>query len=449
MNRSITLAVMLVVMVAGATPASTQGQLDEQQRRALRTSIDEHFDVVPLTDGIALRPKTRLRDVRLIEISDGTIAINGAPVTGRELRERIGSDATADAIMRLSYLDAEARRSLFSPAVEAPRPPAEPAVEFPSPTATDPSRPRRERSRGDRVRIFGDVAVSETELVDGQVVAVLGSVRIDGEVDNQVVAVLGSVDLGPNAVVRQDVISVGGRVRRAPGAQVRGGVTEVSIGENVHFHGDWFDWAIKMPFFHDFGAVPRLIGSGFRLLLLMLLASIALVLARPSVEASAQRLVDDPLKATIVGVAAEILLGPVLILAAIVLAISIVGIPVLILLTPVVVLVLILMALIGFSGAAYALGQWARRRLGMASAGGFTDLLLGVFIVLLPLLVGRLIAIGGWPVTGVSLMLIAGGLALELLAWTSGFGAVLMNTFSRWRARRASRIMTQPPPVIP
>ena len=59
----------------------------------------------------------------------------------------------------------------------------------------------------------------EDEEVTGQVVAVLGSVRIDGAVGDQVVAVLGSVELGPKAVVRGDIISVGGRVHRSEGAR--------------------------------------------------------------------------------------------------------------------------------------------------------------------------------------------------------------------------------------
>ena len=85
--------------------------------------------------------------------------------------------------------------------------------------------------------------VGEDEEVSGQVVAVMGSVRIDGEVGDQVVAVLGSVDLGPRAVVRGDVVTVGGRLRKAPGAQVRGAVTEVSLGDpgmRVHL-SPWFD----------------------------------------------------------------------------------------------------------------------------------------------------------------------------------------------------------------
>ena len=193
---------------------------------------------MPLSGGVALTPKSPRGDVRLIEISD-TIAINGVAVSGRELRERVGADA--DAILRLSYLDADdaapalcprrARGRASSGDGRAAR--TRDSIRTRDSVRIRPEPPSRRyrRSSGDRVRVFGDVVVNEGEEVSGQVVAVLGSVRIDGEVGHQVVAVLGTVELGPHAVVHGDVVTVGGRLRRAPGAQVGGSVTEVSLGD--------------------------------------------------------------------------------------------------------------------------------------------------------------------------------------------------------------------------
>jgi hypothetical protein len=439
----------IVIASAGTTALAQQG-LSEEQQRALRETITERFDVVPLTGSIALRPKTPLRDVRLIEVSDGAIAVNGVPVTGRELRERLGSDA--EAILRLSLLDAAALRAVFEPAADpaGTQPPVEaasPSAPSPPPPPTEPVR-RTRRTSGDRVRIFGDVRVAEDETVTGEVVAVIGSARIDGEVGNQVVAVLGSVDLGPNAIVRGDVVSVGGRVRRAPGAQIRGGVTEVSLGDaDIQLHPGWFGWGGPWRSFDGFGAAQRLIGSGFRLLILMLVTAFAFIVARPTVEAAAQRLADDPVKSTVVGVAAQILVLPVMIIVSILLAITIVGIPLLFLLMPFVVLLLVVAAVVGFSGAAYAIGQWASRRFGIGSAASAGAVMAGVFVILLPLLLGRVIAVAGWPVAGLALILIAAGIAFEYVMWTGGFGAVITNAFSRWQARRATQISVQPPPA--
>ena len=45
-----------------------------------------------------------------------------------------------------------------------------------------------------------------------------------------------------------------------------------------------------------------------------------------------------------------------------------------------------------------------------------------------------------------ALFLIATGIAVEYLAWAGGFGAVLANTFTRWRARRTARTTAVAPP---
>ncbi len=127
--------------------------------------------------------------------------------------------------------------------------------------------------------MFGDVVVNEGEEVSGQVVAVLGSVRIDGEVGDQVVAVLGSVDLGPHAVVHGDVVTVGGRLRRAPGSQVNGAVTEVSLG-GMSARGSTCPGSTDGGLSTSSAALgrsTRLVGTTFRFVLLALVACLALV----------------------------------------------------------------------------------------------------------------------------------------------------------------------------
>jgi hypothetical protein len=434
--------VLTLALAAGSLVAA---QMSPDDQRALREGIERHFDVVPLSDAVALRPRARMRDVRLIEIGSGGISINGDPVTGRELRDRLGSDA--DLVIRLSYLSADERRLVFAPKpVEAEAPADRPSAEAPA-TGSGSQTIRTRRSTGERVRVFGNVNVDENEEIGGQVVAVMGSVRIDGEVGDQVVAVLGSVVLGPHAVVRGDVISVGGTVRRAEGAQIRGSITEVSLNNIDGLHvAPWASTWTPFYFFNSFSAVPRLIGSTFRLGLLILLSLIALVIARPTVERSAARVAENPLKAILVGLLAEILLVPVFVLVAIVLSVSIVGIPLLVLM-PFACLLLVLMALAGFSGTACAIGQWLRRRFGLTHGSAVFDVIIGVIVILLPVLFGRVLALAGWPVTPLVVLLIASGFAIELLAWASGFGAVLTNVLSRWQARRSTRSPLTSPPV--
>src|SRR5262249_13725653 len=152
------------------------------------------------------RPRAPMGNVRLVEVGESGITVNGEPVSGPELRQRLGADA--DLVLRLSYLSPDDRRAVASPrslgaGSETPQPPAAaPAA------STESTHVRLRRSNGDRVRVFGNVRVDENEEVTGQVVAVMGSVHVDGTVGNQgVVAVLGSVDLGPHAVVEGDIVT--------------------------------------------------------------------------------------------------------------------------------------------------------------------------------------------------------------------------------------------------
>jgi hypothetical protein len=440
MRARIASFVLVVLTLAAAAPAGAAQPPDEQ--RALRDRIQARYDVVPLTGGVALRPKARRGDVRLIEVADGAIAINGATVTGRELRERVGDDA--DVILRLSYLSESEHRALFAPPAQT-EPVEQPREVEPEPGAPS-DLPRRTRTSAERVRVFGDVVVERDEAVR-EAVAVFGSVKVDGEVRDQVVSVFGSVDLGPEAVVHGDVVAVGGRIRRAAGARTGGGVTEVSMAEirlgDPDFRMNvphWFrGWGAPFYWFGGgFGAVPRLVGTLVRFGLILLCAGIALLLARPSVEGAARRVSDEPIKATLVGLAAQLLIFPVLLLTALVLVITVIGIP-LILLLPFVLLLLVLVAVVGFTGTAAAVGGAVLRKLGAASPAPLLEVTVGLIVLLSPLLLGRMLAVGGWPVAPIAVMLVSFGFVVELLAWSSGFGAALTNSFTRWRARRAMR----------
>ena len=66
---------------------------------SLRNAIVERFEVFLLIDGIALSPTDENTGVRLVQLEDGTIALNGAVVSGQELRDRLGADG--DLVVRL------------------------------------------------------------------------------------------------------------------------------------------------------------------------------------------------------------------------------------------------------------------------------------------------------------------------------------------------------------
>jgi len=78
------------------------------------------------------------------------------------------------------------------------------------------------------VRVFSDAEVGPGERVEGDAVAVFGSVTVRGQVAGNVVSVFGNVNIEPGASVDGDAVAVGGVVRQPPGATING--QSVSLG---------------------------------------------------------------------------------------------------------------------------------------------------------------------------------------------------------------------------
>src|SRR5262249_11500977 len=187
-----------LVMAAGERGAA-QSTSAPRADEALRRQIERRFDVLPLRDGIALRPKGPRSTVRSIEITDGIIAIDGTPASGAELREKHRADA--ELVLRLASLDPDTRRAIAGvtppppPPPSVPTPPAEAAPAAPPKPSDVPSPPRTRRSN-ERVRIGGRVVVDADEVVS-EVVLIGGTARIDGQVNGDVAIIGGRADPRP------------------------------------------------------------------------------------------------------------------------------------------------------------------------------------------------------------------------------------------------------------
>lgn len=439
-SRIHAIAIVTALVAASGALAAQAGGSDPA---ALRARIERRFDVLPLRDGFALRPKSSATGVRTVEVTGDAIAIDGQPATGAELRRRLGTDA--DLVLQLSYLSDAERRSLFQTAQQPaaappppppPAPPEEPRATAPpdnTPARRDDERfPRRmRRSRGDRdaVRIGGSISIGPDEIVDGDVVAVGGSAHVEGTVHGDVVAVGGSVTLGPNASVDENVVVVGGTLHRDPGARIGGRVQEVGINwpiEGFRWRGipRGFWWGSMM------GSAFALIGTLTRLAILCLLAALVVLLGRDYMERAGTRAAAEPLKAGAIGLLAALLFVPVLIITIVVLVITIVGIPLLVLI-PFAILGLALVALVGFTGVAYRLGQLLSGRLGWTADNPYLTTIAGILVLLSPVLVARLLGLGGLPLFPITTVLVFAGFCAELIAWMVGFGAVALLRFSR------------------
>src|SRR5436190_6927693 len=183
MARAFIAAFMLALFAAPSAGQGAAGRASDIQ--ALRSRVERRFQILPLASGVMLTPRFKAA-ARSVEVADGTIAVDGAPVTGAELRQKFGADA--DLILQVSYLDAASRRSLAGissmPATPqapgAPQPPAPPqppaATGTPAPETPaiapetesqrgDDARPRipRSKRREAVVRIGGSVKVASDE----------------------------------------------------------------------------------------------------------------------------------------------------------------------------------------------------------------------------------------------------------------------------------------------
>ena len=451
MRTVLKIGLLVATLVAGSyTDSGLMTALAAQEASAvdpaLKTRVERRFRVLPVREGVVLTPRREVRGVRSIEIRDGVIAVDGAPTTGAQLRERLGEDANL--VLQVSYLSAGALEAWDGPRAPREGPtqpeptPATPAVaEAPPGTPTPPADEIHWRKSSAKVHIGSSIVVAEEEYVTDPVVAVGGSVTVLGRVDDDVVAVGGSVRLGPKARVRGDVTAVGGRVEQEKGAQIGGTVNEIRIGPQFDlrpwqfFEGHWFDgWSAVGDSF-------RLVGTLMRISLVVLLAMIVALIASGPVERIGDRAGREPWLSGFTGLMAQLLFIPVLVLTVVILAVSIIGIPLLVL-VPFGIIAFLLAVLVGFAGVAQRIGRWAvgpDRPL-------FVALAVGVVLVSAVALLTRLLTMLPLPLWPVTWVVGLTGFLIEYVAWTVGLGAALLTRFGT-RGPRPSYADTMPPPL--
>ncbi|MGE3841995.1 MAG: hypothetical protein AB7I50_10440 [Vicinamibacterales bacterium] len=301
----------------------------------------------------------------------------------------------------------------------------------------------RHRHDDVRVHIGGDVTVAEGEHVREDAVAILGAVRVNGEVDGDVVAIGGDVLLGPHAIVRGDTTVVGGQIREEPGAQLLGGRHQVAL----NWDGEAFDrraaWHRAVGWPSDRWWSGAAVGfTSVRLGLLVLLCLPVVLLGGGFLQRVRVRLTEAPLASTFLGVCGQLLLVPACGLLCAALIFSIVGIP-LLALVPVLAFALAMVWIAGFAVVATWLGD---RLLGRTA---HDQLAVGSFLAGFAAITGlswlaRVAWWMGW-LGGGSFALVAGlGLLIEAGAWAAALGALVLTWFPIDRTQQANPL---PPPL--
>jgi hypothetical protein len=173
--------------------------------------------------------------------------------------------------------------------------------------------------------------------------------------------------------------------------------------------------------------------TALRLTLMILLGLAGVALLRTPVERIAARTAANPVRSGLIGLLAEVLFVPVLVLTVVVLAVSIIGIPLLALVPFGVVLVVLLM-LVGFIGLAYQLGLYLIGKFGWPERGAYAAVTIGVLAIGAITLIARLASLAGGFVVGAPLAAV--GYLVEYVAWTVGFGATILTWFETQRGGR-------------
>jgi len=423
------IATPLLLLCLGVSGASAQ-PAGPGSGDALRAQVLRRFDVVPLQKGIALVPKSPSAKVKLIQLSGDEITVDGAAVSGGELRRMLGGDA--DLVLRLSYLEPEARRELLQPATAPPVPPAAPEPPGAGPAPPEPPAPPRHRRQSDvRLRIGGNVTVGEDESTE-DVVVIGGSADVLGQVRGSVVVIGGAVYLGPHADVTQDVTIVGGVLKRDPGAVVGGKLNEIGVGA-IDLSGLRFG-RIVAPHLFGYGSSRvsafALFSTLTRFVILCVLATLVVLIAHGPVERISARAAAEPVKAGVIGVLAQLMILPIMIVTIVLLVVTIVGIP-LLALVPFALLGLCVVFLVGFTAVAYNLGQIVRARMGWSGLSPYATANVGVLVVMTPALLARILGLGGAVMFPMTVLLLMLAVLVEYLAWTIGFGAAALVRFDR------------------
>jgi len=189
---------------------------------------------------------------------------SGAAVTPTPALHEVGA-AEAPAAPAAVPAPAAATPPAAAPVPAAAAAPATPLHEIGA-TASPAEKPSGDSRRhhgdedeNDRVSVDGTTYVGPNETVEGNAVAVMGPVTVDGvvrgnavavmgpntingKVEGNAVAVLGDLTLGPKARVDGNVVSVGGQVIRDPSAVVGGTVVQQAEGLSLFHHPTASSW---------------------------------------------------------------------------------------------------------------------------------------------------------------------------------------------------------------
>ncbi len=205
----------------------------------------------------------------------------------------------------------------ISSAAETPETPDTP----PPPDTPEPPSDSAHETTGEIVRFGTDIHVPENQVVEGDVVGMGGSVRVDGTVRGSVTSMGGDVTLSPTARVDGDVVCLGGTLHEEDGSSVGGQRVTAPRVPGSRF---------LLPVLSVVGTGVKVVTHLFVMLILMGIAFLFTKLAPGRTQTSVEAVRREPGMNFLVGLLLWGMLIPSLVviaIAAAILCITIIGIP--------------------------------------------------------------------------------------------------------------------------
>jgi hypothetical protein len=263
----------------------------------------------------------------------------------------------------------------------------------------------------DVVRIGNDIHVPEGQVIEGDAVAIMGDVRVDGYVEGDAVAVGGSLIVGPKGRVDGDGVSVGGSVEKESGGVVRGETVSIGFGSG---------WCKGPGFFMGsfFSSAKRFVLLILWLAILIVLGALLIAVVRRPVDIVSDRVRKEAFFNGLIGLLAWALVIPMIVL----LVITIVGIPIAVLVP----FIFAIMMLLGFVGVSVATGQ---KFVAGTDGSAYKGMALGVILLYGLVIIGSLLRLGPGPMHFAGSIIGFIGWAIVFVAVTVGLGAVITSRF--------------------
>ena len=265
----------------------------------------------------------------------------------------------------------------------------------------------------DLVRFGEDMHIPYYQLVRGNVVIVGGDLRIDGKVMGDVVNIFGKTTLSSSAIVNGEVVTIMGRLARSDEAVIG--------GETILVGGESFPITL-WPFAAFGGTVVKVVGKVVTFIVMALLLLIVVYFLRDRMKRASTLVFGSFLKSLGVGFLVVFVGWILVVIVAVILAITIIGIPVSILL----ILSMIALVVIGYFVAALSLGEFLCEKLNLQTDTPVLQGLIGLFALALLGFIASVMHFNPFLVP-VRVLLKSVGAFINFIAVLTGVGAFVLS----------------------